>query len=170
MKVDERGLYSIYDIWHVPFWQTSAFYITLSAVLGILFGFLIWFLIKRLRNKKPAITSWEQALQRITALQQRSCQTRQEGKEIYSLLIAELKNYCTMRYQHLCHTKTDHEFLLSMHTQVSADIMSQLEDIIQGGILVKFANEHMIQDHVKKHIAQGIHIIQMTMPQQQKSL
>lgn len=170
MKLDERGLYPIYDIWHVPFWQTKIFYIVIGITVAIFVGITAWRVIRRVRRKKLVpLSSWDRALRTFEQLQQRPCITREDGKEMYSILIRELKHYCADRYHYVCATKTDHEFLHAMHTQVSLEAIEALEDIVQGGILVKFANEQMIQDQLTKHIAYAIRVIHMTMPQQPTS-
>ncbi len=167
--LDERGLYDIYSVWHLPFWQTGWFFWGIVSVIVVSLTGAMYFLYRWYRNKniKP-ITPWEKALQTIADLQKSSYETKEKGKQCYFILTGALKNYFESRYQFPISTKTDEEVSRYLEEQLIDNTMKkELQSILQGCLLTKFANEQAMEEQIKKHLDQATSIVRSTIPQKQ---
>lgn len=169
MEMDERGLYGIYSTWHVPFWQTKAFYVTLivlGSMLLTVMGFMLIRWILKYRQKRP-IAPWDQALQKLATLELHPCISKEDGKRLYSALSYEMKQYMHRRYSYDVRWKTDEELIsfLEKH-EFPESLLADLNEIMMGSQLVKFANIDVIQEQTKRHLAISKAFIRKTIPQQ----
>ncbi len=166
---DERGLYDIYSVWHVPFWQTGWFVWGIVSILALLFTTAFYFLYRWYQNKNiMPITPWEKTLQTITNLQKNSYTTKEDGKKCYFILTKALKSYFENRYQFPISTKTDEEAARYLEEQLRDNTIKKvLQDILQGCLLIKFANEQAMEEQIKKHLDQASKIVISTIPQKQ---
>lgn len=168
MEMDERGLYGIYQAWHVPFWQTSTFYWLLIASLVVILLTLSFFLVHWIlkRRRAAAVTPWDHALQKFTALELYPCNSKADGKVVYGTLSYEMKQYVHKRYSYDVRWKTDEELVSYLeHHEFPEPLLADLREIMMGSTLVKFANIEVIQEQTKRHLALSKAFIQKTIPQ-----
>ena len=171
MELDERGLYGIYQAWHVPFWKTNAFYwlmvgLIVAVALGSLFLLGRWVLRRR---RKVALTPWDYALQKVTSLELHPCNTKADGKQLYGTLAYEMKQYVHKRYSYDVRWKTDEELVSFLEShEYPEPLLADLREIMMGSMVVKFANIEVIQEQAKRHLALSKAFIQKTIPQQNR--
>jgi len=158
-------LYDIYDMWHIPFWQTTLFAsIFIGLGLLLLLG-LALYLFLRFRAKKQKESSWEQALRKLNGLQPAVCTTKEEGKIFYFELTAILKNYFYERYGFHIKGKTDQEFLKFSFPD---ELQPLLHEIFSGCLQIKYADESALQKQLIRDHNHAIQIIQQTCPSENK--
>ncbi len=163
--LDEKGLYDIYSIWHVPFWQTTQFYIIVSVICLLVILALAWWLIRKYikKNRKP-VPAWQRALEQLQQLQNKTYSSKQEGKQCYFAITSILKQYLQNRYQFDAPSKTDTELIQYLQKNKYSETLAQnMKDICNGCILIKFANQQAMQEQIVQHIALGIQIVRQTM-------
>lgn len=168
MEMDERGLYGIYETWHVPFWKTSTFYWAAISSIGLVVLIAGFFLIRWViwRRRAMPITPWDYALQKFTALELQPCTSKEDGKRFYTSLSYEMKQYVHKRYSYDVKWKTDEELIsfLEKH-EFPESLLADLHEIMMGSMLVKFANIEVIQEQTKRHVALSKAFVQKTIPQ-----
>jgi hypothetical protein len=165
--MDQNGLYDIYSVWHVPFWQTSWFYWAVIGLIILLCIVLVWSVYRwyRLRNRQP-ITSWEKALHIITKLQKKTYTTQQEGKQCYFVLTTILKQYLEERFAYPIAHKTDEEAASYLeHQQLEPNLKKNVQEILRGCLLIKFANEQAVNEQIQAHLALAKEAVLSTIPQ-----
>lgn len=165
--MDKNGLYDIYSVWHVPFWQTSWFYWTMICLAIVLCVVLRWGAYRwyGLRNKQP-ITPWQKALRSITKLQNKTYATQQEGKQCYFVLTTTLKQYLEERFAYPIAHKTDEEVAAYLEQQqLEQNIKKNVQEILRGCLLIKFANEQAVNEQIQKHLALAKETVVSTIPQ-----
>lgn len=171
MEMDERGLYGIYSTWHVPFWQTTVFYWLVVCLVSLVVLGLAFFLIRWIIRRRRAIpiTPWDYALQRFASLELHPCASKADGKQFYSSLSYEMKQYVHKRYSYDVRWKTDEELIsfLEKH-EFPEPLLADLNEIMTGSMLVKFANIEVIQEQIKRHLALSKAFVQKTIPQQNR--
>lgn len=171
MELDERGLYGIYQAWHVPFWKTATFYWLMVGLIAAVFGIALFFLVRWImwRRRKPVLSPWDYALQKFTSLELYPCNTKAEGKQLYATLAYEMKQYVHKRYSYDVRWKTDEELVAFLEAhEYPESLLGDLREIMMGSMVVKFANIEVIQEQAKRHIAMSKAFIQKTIPQQNR--
>lgn len=169
MQLDERGLYGNYSLWHIPFWQTTWFKISIVSVFSLIGLFAIIFIIKKLRKKKKTeIAAWDYLLQKLMPYKETEFETKESAKAFYATVTYEFKQYLFKRYGYDVRYKTDEEviFYLERH-EFNEELLTQLTDIMHGGVYVKFANMHAMQEQIKKHLESSISLVKKTIPKEQ---
>ena len=162
-KVNELGLYEIYQQWHVPFWHTTAFYILSGAMVLAVLGLVGWHMLKKYRLKKKPALSWEIALTQIDHLKKNNYTSVEHGKEFYCALTGILKRYMHERYGFEAREKTDQEFLRYLEEQkFSTLFMHDLTALFEGSTIIKFANASAAQQQIDKDVAAAISFIKKT--------
>ncbi len=165
-KLMENGLYDIYPMWHVPFWQTTTFYIIVGLVCALMLGIASWLLIRWYFKKKAVPkTVWEEALEQLHTLQQKKYGSKEEGKQCYFAMTSVLKKYLAARYAYPLEGKTDEEMVhyLAKSTE-QKKLAEELKEIIDGCLYIKFANEQAMQENIVKHLDQSCLIVKKTIP------
>ena len=168
-NMNELGLYDIYGPWHVPFWQTNAFYGVMACVILLLAGLVCWYLIKRYRARKPALSCWERALSDLQQLDKDTMIREDLGKEFYGALTRVLKRYMHERYGLEGTEKTDDEFLKYLKKkEFSSDFLQEIQSIFEGSVVIKFANMSAARQQMERDLFNAIAFIKKTIPQSQK--
>ena len=103
-------LYDIYGIWHVPFWQTKPFIMTLWCLWLVCAVALIYLVCALILNEKD-IKPWTWANRELDALWEKRGFTREDGKRFYSQLTEIIKVYLEKRYGYQVRSATDIELL-----------------------------------------------------------
>jgi hypothetical protein len=161
-KINRIELYDIYTTWHVPFWQTNWFYLTIIVVSLLTIGSIIaWLIIRYKERNKPIKTPWQIALEQLHVLQKHTYTTKAESKECYFAITNILKEY--LHTQHQLHTigKTDVELIryLKQGSLLKPAILKNLEEICNGCLYIKFANQEAIQKQISDHLALSVYIV-----------
>ncbi len=160
--MNKHGLYDIYDVWHVPFWQTTAFFYSMVAlgVVGVLLS--IWFITKKMRSKQKIQTPWEKALQQLHVLQNSNISV-DNGKEFYFALTAIVKKYLEGRYGYKLTHKTDAECVKYLeNNQLLPDHLDDLRRIFSGVEIIKFANAQAAHEQMLNDLKTSILLVQNT--------
>ena len=167
MPMMQNGLYEIYSTWHVPFWQTTPFYIMVGvALLVVVFG-LALLALRWIKARRARKTSWEQALLELEQLSKSSMGVG-SSKEFYVQLILIVKRYLYGRYGYNVSSKTDQELIAHLAlTDISPDLLTKLCAIIDGSMMIKFANMQVIQEQMKRDLDVSISLIISTIPRTQ---
>ncbi len=166
-KINKLELYDIYSTWHVPFWQTTWFYLLMIVASTLLLGgFVAWILIRYTKRNKPIKTAWQTALEQLQALQKNKYTTKATGKQCYFAITSILKQY--LQAQHRLRTigKTDEELIRYLRTSslLSRPILKNLEEICSGCLYIKFANQEAVQKQISEHLKLSVQIVQETRP------
>lgn len=166
--MNEHGLYDIYEQWHVPFWQTTLFYVVCAIVCLIIVSIGIYYAVRHYRSKRVMLSPWDQALRDLNQLKQDNIATAAQGKQFYSRLTAILKKYVHQRYgfdEGDALAKTDQEFIEYLYqNKFGQELVEQLQAIFMGSMVVKFANVQAIQEQIEKDLALAISFIKRTQP------
>ena len=164
--LNEKGLYDIYPMWHVPFWQTMKFYITVGIAGLIILSGIIWLLIRWYRKKNAVPkTAWENALDALQFLQQKKYTSKEDGKLCYFAMTSILKKYLATRFAYPLDGKTDEEMIVYLAKSTDQKALAQeLKEIIDGCLYIKFANAQAMQENINKHLEQSCVIVKKTIP------
>ncbi|TET06904.1 hypothetical protein E3J79_00515 [Candidatus Dependentiae bacterium] len=161
----KQGLYDIYDMWHVPFWQTKLFggiVIFLLVIVGC--SFLIALFVYYIRRKHPEFP-WDNALCKLTALSIEEPLSKEKNKQFYFKLTEILKNYLHERYNFALRGKTDQELLLFLvESDFPADLLSYVRAIFEGCLQIKYADEQALREQLMRDLDSAIFIIKQTFP------
>src|SRR5579885_440075 len=145
----QQELYGIYPMWHVPFWQTTTFYVLMALIISALLVTVIIVLIRRAKARKNKLMIWDKALQELQEMRTQYDVT--QAKEYYAVLSLILKKYLHGRYGYDVYSKTDQELLEYLATTpFPPALIAQLQSIVEGSVLVKFANAQAIQEQMQR--------------------
>jgi hypothetical protein len=159
----ENGLYGIYSMAHVPWWQRGWFYGLFWCLGIIILVCIVWLLVRYWRNRKRELPCWDQALHDLTVL---SGYHPDQGKDFYIKLVATIKKYLQVRFGFEVFSKTDQEMLHYLATTTfSGELYQMLSAIIDGSLMAKFANYQVTQEQMNKDLRLAIMLVQRTMPQ-----
>ena len=164
-KVDEHGLYGIYDVWYTPFWSATWFKVTVTCAIVVLLSLITWLVVRMIRARKPKLLPWQVALVELASLDIDNLADNSARKEFYVTLTVIIKRYLQKRYGYDLSGKTDIEVLQMLHEhKFTRELLEELEDIIAGGIKVKFANEMAVQQQIEHDLVRSIELIKKTIP------
>lgn len=165
MQMNDRGLYDIYGIDYVPFWQTNSFFWgILIFVIVFVCGIGILFLKYWLR-RKAQMTPWQVALEQLNALVVTEALSPVEAKRYYFVLTNSMKTYMVLRYQWNVMHLTDQE-CIDFITKSSLDsaFKQPLCRLFDDATLIKFADQKAAALLLKNHIDAMRALIHATIP------
>lgn len=164
--MDENALFPIYGVWHVPFWQTTAFYIAVASFGGVVVLFFVLYGIKKFRaSKQKKRLPWDRALDEFAQVEQLLAGKGILGKTFYFKLTWIFKRYLSERYGFEVYGKTDGELLLHLEgSGLASDLTQELAVIFEGSTAIKFANEQAMHDRMKRDLVASIEFIKKTVP------
>lgn len=169
MKLNEKtGLYENYGLWHVPFWQTQKFKMAAQICLSLVVLCIIALLIKKYLGyrKRKKLPLWDQALLELTQLKKEHKVDVVHGKEFYATISAVLKKYFHERFGDDIIGKTDDEVVTYLKNHHKDEIMvEEMKAVLQGGIIIKFANAQAAQEQIEHDYLRAVAIIQRTIPE-----
>lgn len=147
-------IYDIYGVWHVPFWQTQPFIISMWCAAILIVLALLYLLIRFLKRRKKTLKPWEWANQELDTLWEHRGFTREDGKRFYSQLTEIIKMYVEKRYGYQVLSATDIEFLAYMQDRnFSPALLDDLKQIFEGVQEIKFANLDAIPENIERDFA-----------------
>ena len=170
MELNEQGLYDIYELNHVPFWQTPLFKLLikvgiagLSLVLAIAVGYILYKFFKKKKNP------WDCALDEINGLT-RGYAYASQAKFFYSRLTFILKNYLGERYLIDLKGKTDKEMIAFLKRYpFEQALIDEVEDIFIYGQEIKFSDYRARQQEIERHGHLACMIVKRTIPEPTKN-
>ena len=155
----------LYDLWYEPFWHKPWFIIFAGCLATVFLVGLIWLVIRSIKKKKKVLTPWQEALKNLMALNIASYEMPSRHKDYYQQLTGILKRYVSRRYGCFLASKTDQEVINALkETELAHDLQEQLEDIMQGAVFVKFANQQAAHEKMKLDLQRAQELIQKTIP------
>ncbi len=159
----EQELYDIYDLWHVPFWQTLWFKIIFFSVLFLaLIALIVWF-VRRRRNRKKELSAGEQALHDLRALRERKLVCSEHAQEFYLRVTSILKTYLHHQYRLPVQAKTDQELLHFLYQEhFSPSLLQELQEIFSGMELIKFARASAVAEQLERDLQRSILFVERT--------
>lgn len=140
----ELKLYDIYGLWHVPFWQRIWFKISIFLLVCALLSLIIYFVIKKYKQRMVQLSSWQIALNALDELT--SFQTVGHRVRYYADLTTLLKKYISGRFGVDVRSFTDEQMCSYIDSRVPYDQhKEQLKQIFRAGQLIKFAHHDALE-------------------------
>ena len=162
MNIQQNGLYDIYGMRHVPFWQTNLFLAGLIISLIVLTVVLVWSLVRVYKRIQQA-TAWAVALRRLNGLIISEKVSKEEGKQFYFALTRILKRYLSRRYKLYLQGKTDQEMVTLLDiSEFPSELLPSVRTIITGCSCIKYADEQALHDQLVHDRDRAITIVQQT--------
>ena len=89
------------------------------------------------------------------------------GKEFYLATTSILKTYLNHRYGYQVLSKTDDEMIRYLQDiNYDGSLIDQIEEVLQGSIIIKFANAQAAQEQINADYERVISIIKHTIPKE----
>ena len=168
MKLNEKtGLYTNYEAWHIPFWQTPKFKMTAQICLFLLIICIMALLLKKYRayRAQKKLPIWDQVLAELAALKKQNKLTVHYGKEFYVMISNVLKKYLSERFHYKLIGTTDNETIEYLKKEnFNSGLINDIETLLQGGEIIKFANAQAAQEQIESDYARAIAIVERTIP------
>jgi hypothetical protein len=157
--MDEQGLYDIYGHWHVPFWQTNFFKISIISLVCLALLVALYFCIKKY-SKKTSLSPQQKALYALEALAKKTIYTRDDAHDTYFALTDILKNFFQAHYGMPFASMTDLEMLqILKKIPFSHDLLAPLQDLVHAGLGVKYAHQDALHTDFQHNVTVGISLI-----------
>jgi hypothetical protein len=165
---EKTGLYENYDLWHVPFWQTYTFQLTLKIIGCVVVLAIVALLVRKYLQyrKRKKLPVWDQALLDLSHLKRDHKVDVLHGKEFYLTASAILKKYFHDRFGYNLMSKTDDEavkYLQENYLDVHG--IEEIKALLQGSEIIKFANAQAAQEQIDHDYLRAIAIITRTIPE-----
>jgi len=148
--------YDIKEVWKPPFVLADYYPLIFGILLGLFLICVIFYLIKRLKNKKslipfkkeePKLPPHLQAIKELDEIKQQKLWQQGRNKEFYTLITETLRRYMVERFGAGAMEMTSGEILDFIKKQTDADsVYDNLKQILQLSDLVKFAKIHPLPD------------------------
>lgn len=165
MQLNDRGLYDIYGMYHVPFWQTNWFFWSILTLIAFFVCCIILFFLRFYRRRKKIITPWHKALARLDALVVVDSLSPGKVRDYYFILTEVVKTYMGERYTWDTAHLTDSEFVGYMaQTSLDLKVKDALRELYESAAMVKFADQKIVTSILKDHIVSLRTVICATIP------
>ena len=166
---EKTGLYENYGLWHVPFWQTQKFQLMLE-ISGLIVALIVIIILIRkylAYRARKKLSVWDQALLDLRALKSGNKVSVEHGKEFYLAVSALLKKYLAERFGYDLLGKTDAEVVryLQEYHDADAQLIEEINQLLQGSVIIKFANAQAAQGQIEHDYVRAVAIIQRTIPE-----
>lgn len=160
MQQQPLELIDIYGVWYHPWWQQAWFvYPSILACVAVIV-FLCYWIYKRFFYVEKVQLPYEKALEALQSLRGDDL----SPKLFYIRLTEILKEYLQELYHEQFVGTTDTEMirLLERTSSASPKIMTQVEEILDGVTLIKFANHKAAQEQMSKALTSALQIVEET--------
>ncbi len=169
MKLNEKtGLYENYGLWHVPIWQTEKFQLAVKIIAISVMLLVVALVIRKYMQyrKRKKLPLWDQALADLNQLKQEHKVDVLYGKEFYVTVSALLKKYFYDRFGYDVVGKTDDEMIQYLQEHYpDAQSIEDIKALLQGSVIIKFANVQAAQEQIDHDYVRSIAIITKTIPE-----
>lgn len=164
--MDTNGLYPIYDMWYIPFWQTKGFYTAVVVASVAVLAVVVWYGLKKYRaSKRKRKLPWDVALNELGTIEKDLSQKGMLGKTFYFRLSWVFKRYLNERYGFEVYGKTDKELIMYLEgTGLSLDLIQDLKVIFEGIGVIKFANQEAVKERINRDLSMSVALIKRTIP------
>lgn len=160
--MNELQLYDIYEQWHVPFWQTQWFKVT-ALVFGILLTSILFYILFKKYYKKYNVSPTQRALRDLELLRNKKIITREDAHSVYFSLTSILKTFFQSHYKQRFESMSDYEMIANLRINaMPSEQLSELEQIVNASLSVKYARENALHDDVMRAITAAMAIIKQT--------
>lgn len=149
MQLDELGLYDIYGIQNVPFWQTTWFMVLVINIIVLLIGGSAYGIYRWHFAKKNIRSAYEQALFDFVQLKKNQLVGAENAKAFYYHATMIIKQYLFDEWEYDCLSYTDHELIDFL--QISDDIKlltPEITRLFRGSQLIKFAGNQVNDEYI----------------------
>jgi hypothetical protein len=165
MNTAKQEFYDIYDMWHVPFWQTRLFGgIVIFLLIIVAVTFLLILFKSYIRRKRPSFP-WDRALNKLNSLFMQEQFSKEESKQFYFKLTKILKDYLHERYNVVLRGKTDQELLLFLNeSDFPADLLPPVRALFEGCLEIKYADDQVLKECLIRDLESAIFIVKQTSP------
>jgi len=165
--------FDIKDIWKPPFVLADYYPLILGILLIIIIIFVIWYLIKRFRNRPaivplpkhdPKIPPHEIAIKELNEIKQQKLWQQGRSKEYYTLITETLRRYIFRRYGINAMEMTSYEILELIQKEYydTQSVYDTLKQILQLADFVKFAKLHPLPDENSLSLANSYLFVNQT--------
>lgn len=157
-------LHDIYDLWHIPFWQTRAFKLSLIIIIFLMLLLIGSIVFKRIYRRYRTLKPWDQAILDLEQLQKKIALL--DAKEFYTRLTTILKTYLRDRYGFDVMGKTDDELIHYLSTtDFPVTLLERLQALLARSAAHKFAANPAVSNNLMlDDTLIGITLIQQTIP------
>lgn len=154
-------LYEIYGLWHVPFWQRTWFKISIFIFFCALVGIIIYFLIKKYKQRTVQLPAWQIALNALDQL--KKLQIPAHSAQYYAALTHLLKVYISDRFGIDVRSLTDQQMCDYIDQQLAYDQYKEhLKQIFSAGQLIKFAHHDALENQMIDDLQHAQDFIQVS--------
>lgn len=159
--IDEQGLYDIYGLSHLPFWQTTLFMGIVSAIGLVCLAIIGYRCIQKYLRTTHTLTYWEQALAELAQLRS-TLLFALDKKSFYASLTKVIKRYLSNHYNATYEGKTDQELfeILSNRTLLLSCSNEDLVSLFHVVTPVKFARTYEQKLEMEKDLDRVVLFIQ----------
>lgn len=159
--VQKLEIYDIYDqMQHVPFWRTLFFKMMCGVLLALVVGVLIFFLIKKMRNKIVQKTVAERAAESLHELKKHLFATEKERKYGYFALTRIAKELLADRYKQDITALTDQELVAYLKRIQEHDVYERINAIVASSQEIKYAHADAAREQIMRDIDHVLWIVQ----------
>lgn len=158
--------HDIYGYYHVSFWDTTWFKITMGISIMLLVAITILLIVSRKKKKSP-VSPWERARQELFLLAPEKYTHKEMYKKFYFQLSYIIKKYLDERYSWNIQNKTDTELIDWLEKQqYDQEIIDSLKKIAMSSQEVKFANVEALRSQAEMDKKTIMMIIEKTIPKE----
>jgi hypothetical protein len=156
--------YDIYDYIYIPFWKTKIFITIVTILLFSAIAVASYFFYKKRKQKKlsqkPPLSPKEWALEELEKLNPEKYNTKQEFKDFYFSLTRIYKTFLYKKFSWQVAEKTDEELLEFLrNTDLGSSTIEKLEKILNGSLLIKFADAQALKEQAQVDLTSLISIL-----------
>lgn len=165
MQLNDLGLYDIYGMYYVPFWQTDWFFWCILTIIAFFACGIILFFLRFYGRKKKIVTPWQKALARLDELVITEALPPNLVRDYYFILTEVVKVYMGERYVWDVVHLTDREFVEYIgQTSLDLTVKNAVKGLFENATMVKFADQKTVATILKDHIVSLRRIIYTTIP------
>jgi hypothetical protein len=156
--------YDIYGYVHTPFWKTKIFITSMLVISTILIALLSYVLYKQYKKrqaeKKPELQPWQKAIEMLKKLTPEKYETKEKFKKFYFQISHIFKSFLQEQFGWDVLEKTDDELINFLREKnFDENLVKNLKSILEGSLLIKFANEQALKEQARKDLDLLISII-----------
>ena len=116
---------------------------------------------KRQAEKKPELQPWQKAIEKLKKLTPEKYETKEEFKKFYFRISHIFKVFLQKQFVWDVLEKTDDELIKFLRAKTfDIKLIENLKSILEGSLLIKFANEQALKEQARKDLDLLISIIE----------
>ena len=138
---------------------------SLLCLFCLITGLIYSWLVKKRKRKEllEQLSPAEQALVELGKLTPKDYETKEEFKAFYFSITIIIKNYFQKQFVWQVLEKTDNELIEYLKNRsFEQKLTSELKQVLQGSLLIKFANAQTLREQAERDLATVIEIVRKT--------